>query len=261
MMQKRDPESDPRVRLQPIHAGMLMDVGFNLSRHHRILDFGCGSGRSVLEYRRAGYEAYGTDIEDQYSAAVDAVEERWFALAETSPTFHIPFPDGFFDFVYSAVVFEHVRDYDSALAEISRVTNAEGLSLHWFPSRYRPIEPHIFVPLAGVFRKRKYLDVWARLGVRNQFQVGMNHEMVATLNEQFLSGETNYLPRAQILRHARKHFAEAEFIEDIYVRHWPGATRHLRGLVRLAPFLKVVIGAFHSRVILLRHPIAPAPNQ
>jgi len=37
-------------------------LGIFLDRDSRILDFGSGSGKTVYEYRDAGFDAYGFDI-------------------------------------------------------------------------------------------------------------------------------------------------------------------------------------------------------
>ncbi len=53
-------------------------------------------------------------------------------------------------FVYSTSVFEQVPEQELAFREIYRVLKPGGLSLHNFPSKWRPIESHMRVPLGGI---------------------------------------------------------------------------------------------------------------
>jgi hypothetical protein len=43
------------------------------------------------------------------------------------------------------------------LREIRRVFKPSGISIHIFPSRYTPLEPHVFVPLATFIRPMNWL--------------------------------------------------------------------------------------------------------
>lgn len=45
------------------YVNTLKDLNFTLSDHATVLDFGCGSGAQVKEYRRLGYEAFGCDLQ------------------------------------------------------------------------------------------------------------------------------------------------------------------------------------------------------
>ena len=53
-------------------------------------------------------------------------------------------------FVYSTSVFEQVPEQKLAFREIYRVLKPGGLFLHNFPSKWRPIQLHMRVPLGGI---------------------------------------------------------------------------------------------------------------
>ena len=124
----------------------------------------------------------------------------------------MPYPDDTFDAIMSMQVFEHVQDYDVALREIRRVLRPGCPSLHIFPPRYTPIEPHVYVPLGTVIQSRPWLRLWAALGMRNGFQQGKSAVEVMELNHRFLHEQTNYLPRRELMRRVRQVFPRAEFL-------------------------------------------------
>ena len=106
----------------------------------RVLDFGCGAGRTLRHFLDEGARAefYGCDI-DRPSIA-------WLA-EHLSPPLHVfvsgelpslPQPDGFFDLVYAFSVFTHVTDHWAGwLLELHRVLKPQGLLFATFLG-----EPH-----------------------------------------------------------------------------------------------------------------------
>jgi len=197
-------------------------LGHTLGKTTRILDFGCGSGELVRAAYEAGLDAYGCDIDfssewvDHETLAELRATNRVRQIDRASPgkvspgseeIYHLPFDDETFDVVISDQVFEHVRNYREALDEIARVTKPDAVMLHFFPARYTPIEPHIFVPLAGFFHPRWWLLLWALLGVRNQYQHGLTAAQTVASNENFLRDMVNYLTMKQIRREFERHFS------------------------------------------------------
>jgi SAM-dependent methyltransferase len=114
-------------------------------------------------------------------------------------------------------VLEHVQNYPQAIAEMHRVLRPGGAFLHAFPSRYRPVEGHISVPLASFFRPRWWLWLWAALGIRNEFQRGLHAREVVNRNVHFLKHGTNYLTAHEIKRQFGRRFARVEFVEYAFL--------------------------------------------
>ncbi|MEZ0229374.1 MAG: class I SAM-dependent methyltransferase [Planctomycetota bacterium] len=209
------------------HARMLAGLGTPLARGARVLDFGCGEGQHVYDYREEGYDAYGFEIAPivKLRRPEDA---RFFGFASTAAagsqdyrvdktTFRVPFESDSFDFVFSSETFEHVTEYDAAFAEIARVLKPGGTSIHTFPSRYRLLEPHTKVPLGGVFQGHAWHLLWALLGVRNEFQRGVGPFARARQNVDFMKKCVNYLSTGEILRHAAAHFKEADLVPHLWL--------------------------------------------
>ncbi len=113
----------------------------------RILDVGCGSGRHTGEASRMrDVVAIGSDI--CFSDVVKAKERlRYiqelgengcgFFAAVVADIRHLPFRDGFFDFVICSEVLEHIPDHEAAISEILRVL-APGKDLVVSVPRYLP---------------------------------------------------------------------------------------------------------------------------
>ncbi len=100
----------------------------------KVLDAGCGYGRNLIYFMRAGYNVYGLD---QSAEAVSHVQELAKDLSEL-PAEHfkvadltiIPFDDGFFDLVVSSAVLHFAKDethFNTMLNELIRVIKPGGL--------------------------------------------------------------------------------------------------------------------------------------
>ena len=224
-----------------LHLNILQELGHPLHAQSRVLDFGCGSGEMVSAYRAAGYQAFGCDI------VVDRETPELRRIR--SEDLRIPFDDGTFDFVFSDQVFEHVADPERAACEIWRVLKPGGVSLHIFPSKLKPIESHVFVPLAGAIQSFTWLLFWSFLGIRNQFQQGKKPNEVARLNYDFLKKNTRYLSRAQIVRAFSCSFANLKFAEAAMIKHTYGKARHLYPLLKFALPVARLYSAFYCRVV------------
>jgi hypothetical protein len=148
-------------------------------------------------------------------------------------------------------VFEHVMDYDQALAEIARVLKPGGLSVHVFPSRWKPIETHAFVPFASVCRSSWWLYLWALAGIRNEFQGGLSARETARENARFLREETNYLTQRQIRAVAGRHFDGCRFAEEAQFR--PDRYARFQRRALLQPLWRRWSSETAVRVLVLEH--------
>ncbi|MBI5870705.1 MAG: methyltransferase domain-containing protein [Actinobacteria bacterium] len=140
----------------------------------RILDAGCGIGRTVKNLIERGYDAYGIDLPclAEYWSKDGNDPGRFFCCDAA----RLPFPDGYFDVVLSMGVIEHIGtidgdctladDYRSARQfyadELIRVTRTGGRMLIACPNKRFPIDPQHtasdrFSPDTAVFRLRNFL--------------------------------------------------------------------------------------------------------
>jgi ubiquinone/menaquinone biosynthesis C-methylase UbiE len=202
-----------------IQTMVIRELGFKLKPGAAVLDLGCGSGSIVKEYRGLGYEVFGCDFTFKESLDVDSLHNNDLIRHIEREPYRLPFADDFFDIVISDQVFEHVKNYAETLSEIRRVLKLEGISLHFFPSRYTPIEPHVYVPLATIIQKRWWLTIWAILGVRAPRQRGMSVREVTNANHDYLTSHTNYLSRSAIERFVSRYFGDYSFCESLFLKY------------------------------------------
>jgi SAM-dependent methyltransferase len=232
------------------NLGLLADQGITLSPEHRILDFGCGSGRHVYDHLDRGFpRCQGFDLHDQQILRRAQDRDHFLVGADG----RVPAAEGRFDFVYSSQVFEHVRDPVLAFAEIHRVLKAGGVARLSFPARWRPVEGHVRVPLGGVLRHSAWLWLWALLGVRNEFQRGMGAAATVADNRRYLDEHLFYWTGPQLRSMLDVAFDEHRFNELGYLEHSRGrAHRWLLGPARACPPIAPLLRTFHVREILVR---------
>jgi SAM-dependent methyltransferase len=105
-------------------------VGFDLTSARRVLDFGCGCGRTlrwlIPEY--SNVEFHGIDVD---SEAVHWCKRHLRAGQFAQGSFEPPleYPDGYFDLVYAISVFTHLdrTRQDLWLGELRRILKPGGL--------------------------------------------------------------------------------------------------------------------------------------
>ena len=97
-------------------------------RGKRLLEIGVGLGTDLKQFGRAGAECYGADITDTHlelTARNFELEGLHVDLRKADAT-RLPYPDGFFDCVYSFGVIHHIPDVDAVVREICRVLKPGG---------------------------------------------------------------------------------------------------------------------------------------
>lgn len=235
-----------RMRCQ---LGIANDLGYELPPGAVIVDLGCGDGELVHEYRASGYEAYGCDYRFKPGPHVDELVGAGVIRTIADP-YRLPFEDESVDLVLSDQVLEHVSDYPTTLAEIRRVLKPHGLSLHIFPSRYSLLEPHVGVPGATILRGRRWLRLWAALGIRSADQLGLSPSEVAEGNHKYLNERTFYIGKREIERYAGEVFPYVRFCERQFLKHSVRG-RAAYTLSRALPFVPALYSGLRSRVLLL----------
>ena len=94
-----------------------------LAEAKRVLDVGCGDGQISRLATRLGAEVIGVDPTWN---CVSVAHERGGARFARAAAAQLPFADASFDAVVACLVFEHIRDVDSAIAEVARVLQPGG---------------------------------------------------------------------------------------------------------------------------------------
>ena len=98
------------------------------------LEIGTGAGGMLHALLTRGLRVRGVEI----NPSLIAESRKWFGDLPVQPVSGValPFPDARFDLVLSFDVFEHIRDSDAHLREVSRVLRPGGRYLVQTPSKW-----------------------------------------------------------------------------------------------------------------------------
>jgi SAM-dependent methyltransferase len=206
----------------------------------RVLDWGCGRGRQVLWLRQKGYLAYGVELDAlPVENGLPLFESYGYAdrpLELLDGEGCSPFENGFFDFVLSGNVLEHVSDLDRVVAEMSRVTRSGGGGYHVFPAHRQFVEGHLFMPFVHWLppgRLRRWLILfWVLLG-REPHWVEVRDAPVSQKVDFYYSYSVHnafYRPHAEV----RSAFESAGFAVTFTVLDHP----RIKGNRLMGPLLK-----------------------
>lgn len=112
----------------------------------RVLDFGCGAGRTLRHFADEAGEAelWGCDVDDASIAWLREHAGDRFTLRRVSDVPGLDAPDGYFDLVYAFSVFTHLSEHWAGwMLELHRVLRDDGLLLATF------LGPEFAADLAG----------------------------------------------------------------------------------------------------------------
>jgi SAM-dependent methyltransferase len=240
------------------YLDMFNDLPIKIDSSSTILDFGCGLGGIVYFFRKKGFRAFGVDLQKHYELAEQLCHQE--NLDDSEKIFHpidmnnykLPFADNTFDVVFSNHVFEHVHNFSESIEEIKRVLKPGGYSLHLFPSRYRPIESHVYIPLASVFQGYKYLRFWTSLGIGNKFGQELSPQEFAKFYANYLKRDTNYPPPAKVKKYFADSFGHVDYVENLLIKNSPGGLRHIKPLAKIFPLTRLIVRYFHEQVIFVQ---------
>jgi 2-polyprenyl-3-methyl-5-hydroxy-6-metoxy-1,4-benzoquinol methylase len=102
-----------------------------LPAHARVLDAGCGSGRTLQELADYGSEVHGIELQPE---AVEVARSRGQGEVRIGRLEELPYQDAWFDLVTCLDVVEHTPDDRVALRELRRVCKPGGWLLVTVPA-------------------------------------------------------------------------------------------------------------------------------
>lgn len=111
----------------------------------RVVDLGCSTGFIADEFRRAGADVVGVDID---SPGLASARRRFgegigFLTADGE---QLPMPSGTVDVVVFNHIYEHVVDADAVMREIVRILAPGGIAYLGLGNRWGIVEPHYKLP-------------------------------------------------------------------------------------------------------------------
>ncbi|MEX0989841.1 MAG: methyltransferase domain-containing protein [Actinomycetota bacterium] len=189
-----------------------------------ILDFGCGTGATVVEGRRRGLDIVGVDrFYEGASRKTDALRSGVLgtSVLEMADD-HIPFPDDTFDFVMANEVFEHVEHLTPVVHDIGRVLKPEGTMIAIFPSREVIREGHIGIPLVHRLPRGRlrlgFTELMALLGLGYHRQ-GRSATEWSRAELEWLDRFVYYRPTYEIYRIMERQGFRVTHSEHRYLRY------------------------------------------
>lgn len=99
----------------------------------RVLDLGCGHGIASFAFASLGNEVHSVDPDTSSLVGLGAVEQLAKTLESGSIETHqnfaeaLPFPDDYFDIIFTRQALHHYQDLGKALNETARVLKTKGL--------------------------------------------------------------------------------------------------------------------------------------
>lgn len=107
----------------PLQLAQYLVQEHGLKEGMSILDNGCGRGEFLHAFSTLGLKVSGTDVSDycKEAAIVDLNNEK------------LPYPDNYFDVVFSKSVIEHIQNTENYIAEMKRVLKPEGIIILLVP--------------------------------------------------------------------------------------------------------------------------------
>ncbi len=212
------------------HLNLLLSIARKLGYVDKpgnlALDFGCGIGATVSAMLARGMDAHGVDVGEWWGKDHDAywhdspipseqIRSRLSATSESQ--YRLPYPDDHFDLIVSSQVFEHVFNYADVFRELARVMKPGAVSVHIFPGRGTPVEPHVYVPIVPLAKKDWWLRLWALVKRRHHPTWRAEFEY---LRDQMRSN--NYPSRMDLYAAAESAGARLTFREDVYLESYRG---------------------------------------
>lgn len=107
----------------PLQLAKYLIKRYEMVEGMRVLDNGCGRGEFLHAFSAYGMEAFGTDCSD-YCSGTNVVDLNKDIL---------PFPDNYFDVIFSKSVIEHINNTEHYMNEMYRVLKEGGLLILLVP--------------------------------------------------------------------------------------------------------------------------------
>jgi 2-polyprenyl-3-methyl-5-hydroxy-6-metoxy-1,4-benzoquinol methylase len=116
------------THLKALRTAELDKVVAFFPRGARILEIGAGTGDQAAQLVARGFAVEALEVSNS-----NYTDARIFPITNYDGS-SIPFPDNYFDVVYSSNVLEHVADLSTLHAEVKRVLSPNGYAVHVLPT-------------------------------------------------------------------------------------------------------------------------------
>jgi len=209
---------------------------------------GCGNGQMIAFLQRMlpqlnkhiAFEIYGFDVLDSHVQINNYFEKTFELLIHEFPSIdwkkrvvqitskqEWPFPEGFFNYVVSNQVMEHVFDHNFTFQQIRCVLKEDGVAIHLFPLKSYIYEGHLLLPFVHWISNedllKGYIKICSRLGLgrfRQHLAMGgtSNLNEFSIIHADYMIYETNYLSLREVYELAKRNRMRCSFryTEEFY---------------------------------------------
>ena len=152
---------------------LLQEICLNLKiPFNNWLDIGCGNGKLVYLLNQKGFSTLGIDVEFKEGEYISELLSNNIVKQIKSPEncrssvindgsfYKWPVEDNSINFAFSSSVLEHVINKLKFIEENNIILKVGGLTLHYLPSKFALIEPHL-VYLLEDYYKIKFISNYA----------------------------------------------------------------------------------------------------
>jgi SAM-dependent methyltransferase len=155
--ERKEQRKVPQEEILPLH-----DL-FQDKKVKKILDLGCGSGRHLVFFAKLSYDVCGIDV----SPEAIRLSRKWLADEGLKAELHfqdmkrLPWPNNYFDAIFSVQVIEHNRfeAIQEIIKEVNRALNATGYFFaiikkypprkDWKKGKFIRLDHHLYAPTEG----------------------------------------------------------------------------------------------------------------
>lgn len=172
----------------------------NLGSGNILLNVGCGDGEYNRELSDNFEVTYGIDINrKEISYAAEMSENSYFILGNAC---EMPIPSNMFNRVSCIDVIEHIKDDESVVREISRVTKSGGMLVISVPHKNFPFTYDPINTFLRVFGRKVGIGIWGfgHMRLYNEQELssmlernGFKIEKIEYLNSYFSGLVENYI--------------------------------------------------------------------
>jgi len=198
----------------------------------RVLEIGIGQGTDLLQFAKSGAICFGVDITENHLLLTSRNFELHGKQVELhkSDATQLPFPDHYFDCVYSFGVLHHIPEIDKIMKEVRRVLKPGGrlvMALYYKWSAF-----HIFWKLLANGLRNGWLFTKGYAGLLATIESGADGVHIKPYVKLYTKAEVRRLLREFVIEDVSIHQLKAshfwpELLERASARFVPRLESHL----------------------------------
>jgi len=163
---------------------------FNLNSNSSVLELGCGRGEFLNEFTNLGMKGFGVDLSNFAENFCKNAEIKVADITKES----LPYPDNFFDIVYSKSFIEHFYYPEELFKEAYRVLKPSGIFINLTPEwKYIYISFYEDFTHRTPFTKKSLHDIYLVSGFKDVKVVSFKQLPILWSNNFFIKNLFKFL--------------------------------------------------------------------